>query len=209
MAKIDKLLQEMMESEMFSRFVKHVARIWHDETPAPAPIIKTVDRVIEKPVDRIVERLVERKVVQEVTPAWAKMFESYQDLLQQVRQHPRLAAVLLGDAPANEQVVRLLVCGAQWSNILRLWDVLADQVKESREEVSPAELHILHACLNLFNMTLGDYKASLQAVDMTLPFDSAQHQRASISGERIQVVLLQGLINAADEVVRSAVVLTN
>lgn len=211
MAKIDKLLQQLEESEMFIRFVKRAARSWYEEKSQVEPSVKTIEKVVEKPVDRIVEKekIIEKKVVQEVIPQWAKDLERHLQTVQQIQQHPNLASILLGDAQHNaQQIVRFLVCGAQWSNILRIWDVLAEQVKQTQQPISMIEQQILEQCLALYNQTLTDCHAQLQKVDTGITYDYEKHQRANSRGDHIQTVLLQGLLNAADDVVRSAVVLT-
>lgn len=211
MAKIDKLLQQLEESEMFIRFVKRAARSWYEEKSQVEPSIKTVEKIVEKPVDRIVEKekIVEKKIVQEVIPPWAKDLEGHLQTVQKIQQHPNLAAILLGDAQQHaQQVVRFLVCGAQWSNILRIWDVLAEQVKQSQQPITVTEQQILQTCLALYNQTLTDCHAQLQEIDTGISYDYEKHQRANSRGDRVQSVLLQGLLNAADDVVRSAVVLT-
>lgn len=211
-ANIDKILQELEQSEMFFRFVKKVARSWYAEKPQSEPTIKTVDRVVEKivekPVDRIVEKVIEKKVTQEVVPTWVKPLAEYQSLVQYLANHPTLASILLTNAQPQEQVLRFLVCGAQWSNILRVWDVLAEQTKQTQQPINATEQQVLDACLALFNQTLTDCQAQLQAVEQGVSYNYEQHQRANAKGERVQTVLLQGLLNAADDVVRSAVVLT-
>lgn len=210
MAKYDKIIQELEKSEMLFRLIKKMARSWHEEKPQSEPTIKTVDRVVEKIVEKpvTVEKVIEKKVVQEVVPAWAKPLAEYQSLVQYVAKHTTLAAILLTNAQPQEQVLRFLVCGSQWSNILRVWDVLAEQAKQTQQPISAIEQQILDACLALFNQTLSDCQAQLQAVEQGASYNYEQHQRANNKGERVQTVLLQGLLNAADDVVRSAVVLT-
>jgi hypothetical protein len=210
MAKIDKLLEQLEQSDMFFRFVKKVARGWYEEKPKSEPTIKTVEIIVEKPVDRIVEveKVIEKKVMQEVVPAWANPLAEYQPLVQYVTKHPSLASILLTNAQPQEQLLRFLVCGSQWSNILRVWDALAEQAKQTQQPINATEQQVLDACLALFNQTLSDCQAQLQYVEQGASYHYDHHQRANSRGERVQTVLLQGLLNAAEDVVRSAVVIT-
>lgn len=203
---IDKTLKQLEQSEMLKRFVKTAVGWVKEELSPTQPTIQ----IVEKPVDRIVEKekIVEKKVIQEVTPTWATNLQAYLPIIHQAQQHPKLANILLGNAQDAQQVIRFLVCGAQWTNILRVWDTLAGQVKQTQQPISNAEQQILECCLALYNQTLNDCEAQLQAVEQGAPYNYEQHQRANNKGERVRSVLLQGLLNAADDVVRSAVVLT-
>jgi hypothetical protein len=196
MSKIDKLFYTLEQSDMLDKLidkiVERAACVWHKNSPKPD--IEYREKVTEK-----------EKVV---TPDWAKPLENYQQLAQHVAQHPKLAAILLANAQPQEQVLRFLVCGAQWSNILRVWGALAEQAKQTQQPITATEQQILEACLALYNQTLNDCQAQLQWVEQGASYNYEQHQRANTKGERIQAVLLQGLFNAADDVVRSAVVLT-
>lgn len=205
MAKIDKLLEHLEQSEAFMKLLRKILNVIREDKPQ---ITTVVEKIVEKPVDRIVEKIIEKKVVQEVVPAWAKPLAEYQPLVQYVTKHPSLASILLTNAQPQEQVLRFLVCGSQWSNILRVWDVLAEQVKQTQQPVNPTEQQVLDACLALFNQTLSDCQAQLQSVEQGASYHYDHHQRANSRGERVQTVLLQGLLNAAEDVVRSAVVIT-
>lgn len=198
MNKIDKTLQELEKSKMFWKVIDKVT----------AKITSTIQKNSPEPKIEYREITVEKKVIQAVTPEWAKPLQSYQQLVQHVAQHPKLAAILLANAQPQEQVLRFLVCGAQWSNILRVWDALAEQVKQTQQAINTTEQQILEACLALYNQTLNDCQAQLQGVEQGASYNYEQHQRANTKGERIQAVLLRGVLNAANDVVRSAVVLT-
>lgn len=208
MAKYDKILQELEKSEMLGKLIDKIVDravcVWHKHNPDP----KIEYRDKEVTVEKFIDRPVEITVTQEVVPAWAKPLAEYQPLVQYVAKHPTLASILLTNAQPQEQVLRFLVCGAQWSNILRVWDVLAEQAKQTQQPINATEQQVLDACLSLFNQTLTDCQAQLQAVEQGASYNYEQHQRANAKGERVQTVLLQGLLNAADDVVRSAVVLT-
>ena len=205
---INKTLKQLEKNEMFDNLIdkisKKVACALHKNSSEPREI------TIEKPVERIVEKekIVEKKVIQEVTPIWATNLQAYLPIIHQAQQHPKLANILLGNAQDTQQVVRFLVCGPQWTNVLRVWDTLAGQVKQTQQPISNAEQQILECCLALYNQTLTDCQAQLQLVEQGAAYNYEQHQRANHKGERVQTVLLQGLLNAADDVVRSAVVLT-
>ncbi len=203
---IDKTLKQLEQSEMLLKLVKKIGRIFFDEAPKPEIRTVEIEKIVEKPVERIVEK--EKIVEKEVTPIWAINLQAYLPIIEQVQQYPKLANILLGNAQDAQQIVRFLVCGAQWTNVLRVWDALAGQVKQTQQPISNAEQQILECCLALYNQTLNDCQAQLQHVEQGISYNYEQHQRANNKGERVQTVLLQGLLNAADDVVRSAVVMT-
>ena len=204
---LDKILEHLEESKvieiLMDRLSKKIGGLINSGKQQLEPEIKYVDKKVF--VDREVEKIVHR----EVTPSWAKGLEDCQQLVQSVRQFPALAVILLGDAPEPQQVVRLLVCGSQWTNILRVWDVIADRCKQTQQAASQTELLILHSCIALFNQTLQDCKVQLLAVSEGEAYDYNQHQRANFKGDRIQCILLAGLLFAAGDNVRSALALTN
>ena len=162
------------------------------------------DKIVEKRVEIPVERIVEKTV--EVIPQWVQALEPQLSFLQQVQAHTEIATILLPSGKAS--LVQLIATAAQWSNVLRVWDALATQVKSSKQAVSVAEQQILEHSLALFNLTLQSNQASLQLPEGGAAYDYDVHQKVSGSGGSIEQVLLAGLYNAAGEKVRASIVTT-
>ena len=139
--------------------------------------------------------------------AWAKKLEPEFNFLQQVKAHPEIAKILLPDGDNN--VLQLIAIAAQWSNVLRVWDALATQVKENKQSISATEQQILSHSLALYNLTLQSSQATLKTPETGEGYDFDIHQKISGSGGTIDQVLLAGLYNAADTKARSAVVSTH
>ncbi len=198
-----------MLTKFIEKTVGKIADTWHKNSPAPAAYSPPRPEAIIKPIEKTIERIVNKEVI----PVWAADLEPYRQLLQQVEGHSQLGRILLAstqhDPNESTRLVRLLVCAAQWENVLRVWDALAEQCKKSQQAITSSEQAILQACLDLYNQTLLDKNASLQTIAIGGNYNYHQQQRANSKGERIDVVLLQGVINAADENVRSALVLTS
>lgn len=139
--------------------------------------------------------------------AWAKTLEPQFNFLQQVKAHPEIAKILLPDGDNN--VLQLIAIAAQWSNVLRVWDTLATQVKDNKQAISDTEQQILAHSLALYNLTLQSSQATLKIPEVGEGYDFDIHQKVSGSGGAIDQVLLAGLYNAADTKARSAVVSTH
>lgn len=215
---VETIIEHLEKSEVFERLVAKIRRIWDTSASPASNIIAPLDRQIEAPAEKIVdkdkivekrveipeERIVEKTV--EVTPPWAKALEPQLSFLQQVQAHTEVASILLPSGKAS--LVQLIATAAQWSNVLRVWDALATQVKSSKQAVSVAEQQILEHSLALFNLTLQSNQASLQLPEGGAAYDYDVHQKVSGSGGSIEQVLLAGLYNAAGEKVRASIVTT-
>lgn len=221
-SKWDKLFNTLEHSDMFTNLIRKISRIFSEEQQAAKPIIiekpvdrvvekiveKPVERIVEKPVDRIVEKFVDREVIKEksVTPKWARPLESYHRLFQAVDQHPQLRPILLANKPEAD-VLTLVSNAAQWDNLLRVWDELASQCKKGRG-LTNDEQAALNACLDLYNQTLIDQQAHFESVEIGVMYDYEKHSQANNKGDCIADQLLPAVINAADVVVRKALVVT-
>lgn len=162
------------------------------------------DKIVEKRVEVPVERIVEKRI--EVTPQWAKSLESEFTFLKQVQAHPDLISILLPNGDGN--VLQLITIAAQWNNVLRVWDALATQTKNTQQAISRTEQQILEHSLALFNLTLQSNHATLKNPEAGESYDYDIHQKVSGSGGSIEQVLMAGLYNAAGENVRAAIVTT-
>ena len=162
------------------------------------------DKIIEKRVEVPIEKIVEKKV--EIVPNWAQSLESENRFLQQVQGCKELKKILLPQH--DDHMLQLIVMGSQWGNILRIWDALATQVKNTQYAISETEKNVLEHCLALFNLSLQSNQASLRNPELGESYDYDIHHKITGSGGAIDQVLLAGLYNAAGESVRAAIVTT-
>ncbi|XID74649.1 hypothetical protein ACF3NA_09020 [Alkanindiges sp. WGS2144] len=137
---------------------------------------------------------------------WASSLKPEFDFLQQVQAHPEISKILLPNH--DENILQLIAIASQWNNVLRIWDALAAQVKNTQQAISVTERTILEHSLALFNLTLQSNQATLQDPEIGENYDYDIHQKVSGSGGNIEQVLLAGLCNAACDNVRAAVVVT-
>ena len=137
---------------------------------------------------------------------WANSIKTEFNFLKQVQSHPELASILLPNCDDN--VLQLIAIAAQWNNVLRVWDAIATQIKNTQQAISATEQQILEHSLALFNLTLQSNQATLKSPKTGESYDYDIHQKVSGSGGSIEQVLLAGLYNAAGENVRAAIVTT-
>ncbi|MCX0340138.1 hypothetical protein [Acinetobacter radioresistens] len=138
--------------------------------------------------------------------SWANSLKTEFDFLKQVQSHAEISKVLLPNGDDN--VLQLITIAAQWNNVLRVWDALATQIKNTQQAISATEQQILEHSLALFNLTLQSNQATLQNPESGESYDYEIHQKVSGSGGSIEQVLLAGLYNAAGENIRAAIVTT-
>ncbi|MEQ1304452.1 hypothetical protein ABLB95_10970 [Acinetobacter radioresistens] len=138
--------------------------------------------------------------------SWANSLKTEFDFLKQVQSHAEISKVLLPNGDDN--VLQLITIAAQWNNVLRVWDTLATQIKNTQQAISATEQQILEHSLALFNLTLQSNQATLQNPESGESYDYDIHQKVSGSGGSIEQVLLAGLYNAAGENIRAAIVTT-
>lgn len=137
---------------------------------------------------------------------WANSIKTEFNFLKQVQSHPELASILLPNG--NDNVLQLIAIASQWNNVLRVWDAIATQIKNTQQAISATEQQILEHSLALFNLTLQSNQATLKSPETGESYDYDIHQKVSGSGGSIEQVLLAGLYNAAGENVRAAIVTT-
>ena len=137
---------------------------------------------------------------------WANSLKSEFNFLKQVQSHPELASILLPNGDDN--VLQLIAIASQWNNVLRVWDALATQIKNTQQAISVTEQQIIEHSLDLFNLSLQSNQATLKNPEFGESYDYDIHQKVSGSGGSIEQVLLAGLYNAAGENVRAAIVTT-
>lgn len=109
----------------------------------------------------------------------------------------------------GRQLVRLLVRAAQWDEIIRLWDLLAERCKRDEKAASKPKQKLLAEALAVHNQRwTADHQASLIHVSPGTPYDFEQHQRGNTTGNTIRAEWLPGLRNAGGNVVKKPLVET-
>jgi hypothetical protein len=133
-----------------------------------------------------------------------------QTLLKTVRADAELAAAWLGEEAEDEgrQLLRLVICAAQWDLLSELWEKLAVRCKQQQRPASPDELHILSGAVELHNLRWRGRQARFAEVAAGTPYDFERHQRGTHSGDRVQALWLPGLINAGGQLHKKPLVQT-
>ena len=182
------------------------------------PVVESEIREVEKIVEKIIE--VEKPV--EVIKEVVKVVEvekpdplrlslaQHLHFLEVVNQDAEIKQMLLlgtGDEEGS-QLVQLLARAAQWDEIEKLWDLLAQRCKNDQRAASEDELLMLTSALAVHNRIWQERKAWLLQSEAEDQFDFKKHERVGMRGERIDGQCLPGLVNPAGNVVRSCLVRT-
>lgn len=135
-------------------------------------------------------------------PEWA--------LLDAVRADSELCNDWLGTANGTpeRQLIRVVVCAAQWDLLCDLWDKLASRCKQQQRGVHKEELHILRSALALYNLRWQGMKAKLVEEETGIAYDYEYHQRGSSTGTTIKAIWLPGLLNPGQELCKKPLVQT-
>lgn len=235
---LDRCLTYLLESVVFEKLVLKIKALWYGhytqttderseqqlpeqllvQQPAVStPQIIYKDKIVEKIVEVEVEKRVEvpvEKIVEKLiptTPNWATDFEQQYQLWQILKDYPKLHHIFNQKDFANEthDVLTFVACASQWENILRVWEQLAEQCKESQTAVSESELILLQNCIDLYNRTLiGDKKAQLSSPKVGESYDYHIHHKLN-DGESVKEILLPALSSPAKANVKLAIVLCN
>lgn len=129
------------------------------------------------------------------------------ELLTWIARDRELDQAWLGAEDDGERrVVRLIAVAAQWDRLLLLWDRLATRCKEEARRASPVERQILTRCLALHNLIWQGRQTSLQEAQPGEDFDPLRHERGALYGDRVHIVWLPGLRNAAGQLQRKPLV---
>lgn len=120
-------------------------------------------------------------------------------LLNLVTQDAELARAWLGEhaEPQGRQLVRLIAVASQWSQILLLWDRLAERCRQTRRPASMVERQILETSISLHNLVWDGKQAQMEHTEISVPFDHDVHERGTPTGDFIREEWLPGLLNAA------------
>ena len=132
-------------------------------------------------------------------------------LLHAVRADTDMAATWLGaatDEDEGRQLLRVVVCAAQWDLLSELWEKLASRCKQDQRAANAAELTMLRAALALHNLRWHGRKAQLAEVAAGTPYDYDRHQRGTPSGDTVRALWLPGLVNAGGQLHKKPLVQT-
>lgn len=132
-------------------------------------------------------------------------------LLNAVKADAELAAKWLRlDADENEarQLVRLLAVIGHWDEVQDLWSLLAERCKHHQRAATPTECDILNAALSLHNLRYRDRAAQTVGVEIGIPFDPKQMERATAKGSTVTAVWWSGLKNAGGKLQNVTLVAT-
>lgn len=136
---------------------------------------------------------------------WANSLKSEFEFLKQVKSHSEISKILLPNGDDN--ILQLIATASQWDNVLRVWDALANQVKNTQKEVSATEQQILAHSVILYNLTLLNSQTELRMPEIDTRYDYNIHHQVSGSGRSISQVLLPALYSN-NEKIKSALVIT-
>lgn len=132
-------------------------------------------------------------------------------LLHAVRADTDMAVTWLGaaaDEDEGRQLLRVVVCAAQWELLSELWEKLASRCKQDQRAANAAELAMLRAALALHNLRWHGREAQLAEVAAGTPYDYDRHQRGTPSGDTVRALWLPGLVNAGGQLHKKPLVQT-
>lgn len=110
-----------------------------------------------------------------------------------------------GDA---EDFVRFIALAAQWSQVVKVWELLATRCKQEQRAVNAAELEALNHVLTIHNLIWSSRQASLIPVALNVPYDFKTMERGNTSGALVTEEWLPALQNAGGERVKNGLVKT-
>lgn len=233
---IDKLLEQLESSVMLKKLIQTIKRHWVGDAEQISNSSQKVDqqlqgiiaqkeiaekeiaeKVIEVPVEKIIykdkiieipiEKIVEKKI--EVTPTWALSLEEQKKYLHSLVQFPELQSIFnIEQYDDTTKILAFISASSQWQNILRIWDKLAIECKNSQQELEVGKLNLLENAVFLYNLTLSNSQAQLKTPDLNTDYDYNIHNQISGVGGQIKLVLLPGVYSASGEKVKSALVIT-
>lgn len=131
-------------------------------------------------------------------------------LLRAVQADTELASEWLSGQPESEgqQLLRIVVCAAQWDLLSDLWEKLANRCKQEQRAANPDELHILRGTLALHNLRWQGRQAQLAEVAAGTAYDYERHQRGTPTGDSVRALWLPGLVNAGGQLHKKPLVQT-
>ena len=189
--------------------------VGHESEPVASPEIREVEKIaekiieVEKPVE-VIKEVIKEVEVEKPDPLRLSLAQELH-FLEVVNQDAEIKQMCLAGAGDEEgsQLVQMLARAAQWDEIEKLWDLLAQRCKNDQRAASEDELLMLTSALAVHNRIWQERKASLLQSKSAGQFNFEQHERViEKKGELITGQCLPGLINAADKVTRRCLVRT-
>lgn len=228
---VDKLLEQLESSTMLKKLIQTIKRYWDGESEhisKPSEGVdhqlqglmgqkEIVEKIIEVPVEKIVykekvvevpvEKIIEKKI--EIAPTWALELEEQKIYLDSLVQFPELQSIFsTNQHDETTKILAFISVSSQWQNIVRIWDKLAVECKNSQQGLEEGKLKLLENAVNLYNLSLLNAQAELKFPDLNTEYNYNIHNQIAGSGSQIKQVLLAGLYNASGEKVKSALVIT-
>lgn len=108
-----------------------------------------------------------------------------------------------GDA---EDFVRFIALAAQWSQVVKVWELLATRCKQEQRPVNVEELEALNHVLAIHNLIWSSRQASLIPVVLNVPYDYKTMERGNTSGALVTEEWLPALQNAGGETVKRVLI---
>lgn len=180
---------------------------------APEPQVKIVEKRVEVPVEKKrvevpVEKIVKQYIDVPVTPEWAKVLEKQYSLWNSLKNFPKLHSIFEQTTfqQESDDLLRFISCASQWNHVIRLWESLETECRNTKMVISAEQLALLENCVMLYNLTLKGTKARLEFPQQGETYHYKRHSKLG-NGETIQEVLLPSLYNSANDLVKHSIVI--
>jgi hypothetical protein len=161
------------------------------------------DKIIEKEVIKEVEKTVEVQLIDSLRENIKPIFE----LLEIVKQDDEFSKKWFAqEHDEGEQLIKLTATLAQWHEVEKLWDNLANRFKEEKRPASANELALLKGAVSIFNLSLDSVKAELVSTEIGISYDYEKQQRGTPTGDKVIAEWLPSLLNAGGFIVKKALV---
>ena len=126
-----------------------------------------------------------------------------------VAEDSELAALFWhGDEDQAQAFVRFIALAAQWSQVTKVWDVLANRCKQEQRPADADELATLKHIVSVHNLIWQNRQASLEYMSTNVAYDFKKMERGNQIGETVIEIWLPLLRNAGGEVVKNILVAT-
>lgn len=131
-----------------------------------------------------------------------------------IQDNDQLQSLLLNDQVEGEPLgillIRFIAKAAQWDDVLKLWDYIAQNCKSHNRIATVEEITLLKQVVAIHNLIYRDKSASLYEVNPQDRYDYKQMERGNnaSSSDTVAEIWLPGLKNAAQMIVKKVLVKT-
>lgn len=108
----------------------------------------------------------------------------------------------------GQRLLRLVATWGDWQQLEYLWDQLAQRLKQDGRAATDNEHAILTGCLDCYNLTTRQLSACLITPEPSVLYNHKEHNRLNSKGKHITQLALPGLLNAAGNITRKPLVIT-